>query len=117
MKRVLYTFVFCALILNPLYSNSSNPNFSNSSNKEIDLKNINSQIRSLENLKDYYLAKATRLRNRADRLQFNSREDGLPEAQKYWNLADKYDRMADQIQDEIDKLKAEEKSVHQKEEY
>ena len=100
-----------------LFADSKPANKTQLSNKGIDLKNIDAQIKSLGDLKEYYLAKATRLRNRGDRLQFNSEEDGLISAQKCWQSANQYDKLADQIQEEIDKLTKERNSVLNKSPY
>ncbi len=89
----------------------------NASNKETDLAMIDSQIQSLEDLKAYYLAKASRLRSRGDRLQFSSSENGLGSAQKSWKSADEYDRIADQIQGDIDNLKKEREEVLDRSDY
>lgn len=87
------------------------------SNKKTDLHTIDSQIESLESLKEYYLAKATRLRKRGDRIKYNSDLKETPEAQKYWKSADKYDRISDQIQEEINCLEEEKECILQKQDY
>jgi len=79
--------------------------------QEIDVMMIDSQIQSLKELKEYYLAKASRVRSLGDRLQFSSQTDGLITAQKCWKSADEYDRIADQIQEQIDLLNKERKDV------
>lgn len=89
----------------------------NASNKETDIGMIDSQIQSLEELKAYYLAKAARLRTKGDRLQFNSSGDGLASAQKSWKSADEYDRIADQIQGDINNLKKEREEVLDRSDY
>jgi hypothetical protein len=100
-----------------LFADAKSINNAQMSNKGIDLKNIDAQIKSLEDLKEHYLAKATRLRNRGDRLQFNSKDDGLISAQKCWQSANQYDKIADQIQGEIDKLTKERNAVLNKSQY
>ena len=85
--------------------------------KKTDIQSIDSQIESLENLKGYYLSKAIRLRNRGDRLNFDSKEDNRELAQKYWHYADRYDRLSDQIQEEINSLEEERKDVLNKRDY
>lgn len=100
-----------------LFTEEGSSKVSRATNKQIDVKNIDSQIESLENLKDYYLAKATRLRSRGDRIQFNSKAGGVTSAQKCWRSANQYDKIADQIQGEIDNLKAERDSVQNKSGY
>ena len=119
MKKVLYFSMFLFLFQNItlLGVRSGQLEFSKSSNKETDLKMINLQIESLENLKEHYLGRAARLRNRADRLQFSAREDGLISAQKYWKSANECDRIADQIQDEIDSLEEERVDVDNRSAY
>lgn len=87
------------------------------SDQEIDMKMINSQIESLTNLKEYYLTKAARVRNLGDRLQFSSHQDGLITAQKCWQSADEYDRISDQIQEEINNLEKEKRQVLKKADY
>ena len=69
-----------------------------------ELQFINRQIESLENLKEYYSAKAVRYRNRGDRLQYETDSANILESRKLWKQADQYDKIADRIQTEIDKL-------------
>ena len=119
MKKILY-FSFFVLLFQGIdlsAQRSGALKFSRSTNKELDVESIDSQIQSYENLKEHYLNRASRLRSRGDRLQFSSRDDGLISAQKEWKLADKYDRMADQIQDEIDTLKEERSEVEKRDSY
>lgn len=75
--------------------------------KKTDLYNIDTKIESLEDLKDYYLSKAARIRLIGDRLYFANPEENADDAQNKWQLADRYDRMSDQIQEEINSLKKE----------
>lgn len=119
MNRLLYLPLFLCLFqaVDLSAERSGTLKFSHSSDKEVDLEMITSQIQSYENLKEYYLNKAARLRSRGDRLQFSSREDGLISAEKEWKLADKYDKMADQIQDKIDSLEEERAEVEKRKPY
>ena len=114
------TLLLVSLLFVPLFSTEqtlSDVESEQGTNKELDLRNINKQVDSLENLKEHYVARAIRLRNRADRLQFNSQENGLISAQKYWKEANKCDKIADQIQKEIDSLKEEREFVEDKKPY
>ncbi|MCH9811992.1 hypothetical protein K0U07_04420 [bacterium] len=118
MKRIY--FVLFLLLFQPLLHAEQalgDVSSTEGTNKELDLRNINKQIASLEDLKEHYVGRAIRLRNRADRTQFNSQENGLISAQKYWKEANKCDRIADQIQKEIDSLKEEREFVEDKKPY
>lgn len=118
MKRLLFYFcIFFALSTLGFSEEFAQAKSTRLSDQKIDVNNIDAQIQSLENLKNHYLAKATRLRARGDRLQFQSDEQGLISAEKCWNSADHYDRLADQIQEEIDNLEKERERVLNKSEY
>ena len=70
--------------------------------KERELKVLNNELESLVNLKDYYVAKMTRYRNRASRLEF---QEGNLEVSKLLALeADKIEGIVKQIEEEIGRL-------------
>ncbi len=64
---------------------------------------IDQQIKDLEELKRGYEAKALRLENQAERLQFKNSEYII--AKRYWELADENRQIAKRIQNDIDTLK------------
>ena len=72
------------------------------------------QIESLANLKDYYLAKAARFRNRANRYQFQTGGANYPEAKKLWKEADEYDNIVHRINEELVQLERQKSSVEKK---
>lgn len=118
-NKLLYIWVVL-LGVQPMFllAESSKVSISESkTGKDLDLRNINEQIQSLENLKEHNVARAIRLRNRADRLQFNSEQTSLISAQKYWKEANECDKIADQIQQEINSLKEERDFVENKKPY
>ncbi len=119
MKKIaLFTMIIFSVFHACVYGASTGSlQITHGTNQDIDMEMINSQIESLTNLKDYYLAKAARIRNLGDRVQFSSEQDGLITAQKCWKSADRYDRIADQIQGEINNLEKERDQVLQKASY
>ena len=66
------------------------------------LKVLNDEIESLINLRDYYVAKMTRLRNRAARLEFQ--EGNLEEAKQLYIDADRIEGVVKQIESELARL-------------
>jgi hypothetical protein len=119
VKKILYFsfFVFLFQGIDLSAGRSGTLKFSHSTNKELDIKNIDSQIQSYEDLKEHYLSKAARRRSRGDRLELSPQENGKIAAQKEWKSADEYDRMADQIQDRIDTLEEERSGVEKRAPY
>ena len=119
INRIFFVcFCFCIIFSSNLFASSTGSLTPTSSNyKKADLSAIDSQIESLENLKEYYLAKAKRLRNKGDRLQYNLNEETLPIAEKCWKSADNYDKISDQIQEEINNLEQERKQVAERADY
>lgn len=59
---------------------------------------VNQQIESLNKMKEYYKAKATRNRNRADRLQF---QNYYEESRALTAQADEYDEIVSRIDEEL----------------
>lgn len=113
MNKIVLMLMLC-VSSSALYSTS--PMFSDitppqtQSEQEKEYQYLTRQINSLVNLKDYYVAKAARFRNRGDRLQFQGGGDNIPEAQKLWKQAREYDKISQRIQVEIDKLKEQRES-------
>jgi len=70
---------------------------------------IDQQIEDLEELKRGYEAKALRLENQAERLQFKNSEYIV--AKRYWELADENRQIAKRIQSEIDALKEKKQEI------
>ncbi|MDN3504576.1 MAG: hypothetical protein P0S95_03250 [Rhabdochlamydiaceae bacterium] len=73
------------------------------------LNNLNEEIIELEDQRDKLSARAARLNDMGDRLQFES--GSLGDARRYWNMAQKSNEIADKIDVEIDKLKIEKQQL------
>lgn len=63
---------------------------------------IDKEIDKLQNQRNLYLAKATRLQNQGDRLQFEN--NNLIDARRAWQQAQIHREIATRIQEEIDQL-------------
>ena len=63
---------------------------------------IEKEIDKLQNQRNLYLAKATRLQNQGDRLQFEN--NNLIDARRAWQQAQIHREIATRIQEEIDQL-------------
>ncbi len=68
-----------------------------------EVSEIDKEIDKLENQRNLYLAKATRLQNQGDRLQFEN--NNLIDARRAWQQAQIHREIATRIQEEIDQLK------------
>ena len=113
-KLALITIIIFSVLHTSVHAESTGSlHDTNGTKQEDQIEMISSQIESLTNLKDYYLTKAARVRNLGDRVQFSSEDNGLVTAQKCWNSADRYDRIADQIQVEINNLEKQRAQVLQ----
>jgi FtsZ-binding cell division protein ZapB len=73
-----------------------------SQNSRDELLEINQEIDKLTNQRNLYLAKATRLQNQGDRLQFEN--NNLIDARRAWQQAQIHREIATRIQEEIDIL-------------
>lgn len=110
MKRfLLLTCAILACFQGSVYGEPKYTTMSVSDKHRVEL--IDSQVQSLDNLKEYYLARAARRRNKGDRLQFNNKDEDLATAQKDWQSADEYVKVAHQIQEQIDKLEKEKADI------
>ena len=67
-----------------------------------ELSEINQELDKLINQRNLYLAKATRLQNQGDRLQFEN--NNLIDARRAWQQAQIHREIATRIQEEIDIL-------------
>jgi len=67
-----------------------------------ELAEIDQEIDKLTNQRNLYLAKATRLQNQGDRLQFEN--NNLIDARRAWQQAQIHREIATRIQEEIDIL-------------
>ena len=74
-----------------------------------ELAEINKEIDKLTNQRNLYLAKATRLQNQGDRLQFES--NNLIDARRAWQQAQINREIATRIQEEIDQLEGRKKKI------
>ena len=68
----------------------------------VEVGEIDKEIDKLTNQRNLYLAKATRLQNQGDRLQFES--NNLIDARRAWQQAQIHREIATRIQEEIDGL-------------
>lgn len=68
-----------------------------------EVSNIDKEIDKLSNQRNLYLAKATRLQNQGDRLQFEN-DNNLIDARRAWQQAQIHREIATRIQEEIDGL-------------
>ncbi len=117
MNRILF-LTLSLLLTNTVFADATGSLTLNSSSyKKADLSAIDSQLESLENLKEYYREKAKRLRNKGDRLSYNLNEESLPIAEKCWKSANNYDKISDQIQEEINNLEQEREQVVKRSDY
>jgi hypothetical protein len=67
-----------------------------------EVADIDKEIDKLQNQRNLYLAKATRLQNQGDRLQFEN--NNLIDARRAWQQAQIHREIATRIQEEIDQL-------------
>jgi FtsZ-binding cell division protein ZapB len=67
-----------------------------------EISEIDQEIDKLKNQRNLYLAKATRLQNQGDRLQFEN--NNLIDARRAWQQAQIHREIATRIQEEIDTL-------------
>lgn len=74
-----------------------------------ELAEIDKEIDKLTNQRNLYLAKATRLQNQGDRLQFES--NNLIDARRAWQQAQINREIATRIQEEIDQLEVRKKKI------
>ena len=74
-----------------------------------ELTEIDQEIDKLKNQRNLYLAKATRLQNQGDRLQFEN--NNLIDARRAWQQAQIHREIATRIQEEIDGLESRKKQV------
>lgn len=73
------------------------------------LEQINEEIDLLEDERDKLTARAARLQDKGDRLQFQS--GNLSDARRYWKMADAANQIANQIDEKIQQLKEERQTV------
>lgn len=69
------------------------------------------EIESLGNLRDYYVAKSTRLKNRADRYQFQNNNSNLVEARRLYKQAQEADCTVQKIDEEIERREMEKEEL------
>ncbi len=114
MKRILLLFLMCVIyercfgILAPL-SNFEEPLFQICSSKDLQIQQIDQQIKELKEMKRGYEARALRHENQADRLQFDDRT--YLEMRRHNQLAAENKAKADAVQKEIDRLEQEKAKI------
>lgn len=74
-----------------------------------ELSEIEQEMDKLKNQRNLYLAKATRLQNQGDRLQFE--HNNLIDARRAWQQAQIHREIATRIQEEIDGLEKRKKGI------
>jgi hypothetical protein len=77
---------------------------------QMEVSEIDKEINKLSNQRNLYLAKATRLQNQGDRLQFEN-DDNLIDARRAWQQAQIHREIATRIQEQIDVLEARKKQI------
>ncbi len=77
---------------------------------QAELSEINHQIDSLDDLKNFYTAKVERLKTKGDRLQF---QGAINDAQNSWNRADEYQQIVERISGELEQLHEEKEEIEQ----
>src|SRR3990167_9250937 len=70
--------------------------------KDRELNVLSNKIESLANLRDYYVAKMTRYRNKASRLEYQGQN--FEESKELADFANKLEGIVDQIDEEIARL-------------
>lgn len=75
-----------------------------------EVSDIDKEIDKLVNQRNLYLAKATRLQNQGDRLQFEN-DDNLIDARRAWQQAQIHREIATRIQEEIDILEQRKQAI------
>ena len=83
--------------------------YASQSPKPSRLEQINQQIEQLEQIKKGYSAKASRLRDQSERLQFQGRS--FLESRRADELAEENTRKANKVQEEIDRLTIEKEEI------
>jgi hypothetical protein len=78
-------------------------------NWKSEIAEIDKEIDKLQNQRNLYLAKATRLQNQGDRLQFEN--NNLIDARRAWQQAQIHREIATRIQEEIDQLEARKQKI------
>lgn len=91
------------------YSKSSSYTIDSSLGWKDQVDGIDKEIDKLSNQRNLYLAKATRLQNQGDRLQFES--NNLLDARRAWQQAQINREIATRIQEEIDLLEKQRQGV------
>lgn len=77
---------------------------------QTEVSEIDKEINKLSNQRNLYLAKATRLQNQGDRLQFEN-DDNLIDARRAWQQAQIHREIATRIQEQIDVLETRKKQI------
>lgn len=72
------------------------------------------QISSMTRLKNYYMAKSVRYRNRATRIRYQDREEADSESEKLVKQANEYDKIVDRLNREIAKLESQKRKLEKK---
>lgn len=95
-----------------IVQSSSSESFSPKEAWKQDISDIDTEIDKLTNQRNLYLAKATRLQNQGDRLQFEN--NNLIDARRAWQQAQVNREIATRIQEEIDALQSRRLKILQK---
>ncbi len=97
----MFVLVFGIFGISKTFSNNTKSQANIYQSQEI--KDIDSKITELEEMKRGYEARAIKHKNQAQRLQFVNGE--LQTAKRHWQLAEENTRIATRIQHQIDDLK------------
>lgn len=78
------------------------------------ISHIDDQIRSMSRLKNYYMAKSVRYRNRATRIRYQDPTQMRDESEKLAKQADEYDKIVKKLNMEIAKLESQRRRLEKK---
>lgn len=117
MRIIDFTFSWiavCSQFLgnDPFFTASYQFPKSQNQNDQAELQEIDDQIRELEGIKRGFISKALRHEDQAERMQYQNKY--YLEARRHFELAEENRRAADQVQVEIDRLKARRRQILQK---
>lgn len=111
-KKYLFALAISfALLPSENFSNCQGHKKENISGPEQQAQTMNEEIDKLINQRNLYLAKATRLQNQGDRLQFEP--NNLIDARRAWQQAQINREIATRIQEEIDTLEKQRQAFYE----
>ena len=100
--------------VNPLSANSVATLPQEHNHIEDMIYHIDQQIDSMTRLKNYYMAKSVRYRNRATRIHFQDNDQMDGESDKLVKQANEYDKIVNKLNHEIVKLENQKRKLEKK---